>query len=1274
MLVPTFPGGAGRGCGNAVVSGIEQCDGANLAGEDCISQGFVGGTLQCYPNCGFDTSACTAVAGCGDRFPDAGEECDPGIPSGTTCVSEGFSSNEPLTCDANCGINYSQCRGAIDLEGAFDGSTLERAIATSDTWTEVRLIDALGDVGDVSRPGPSVHKIYLFFHRTGTDTWGLYFAGPDEEYVDGTKGQLRPIGMLSVRMDGAGRVSHVDGVAGATGSIEVGAASTGAFANSSAAPVDVEVRLDAVEVRNWTWPNGGTAPSAFHWSTRFVAGEPGTAAELQLGKCADTQRCQASWNTSTGRYEATHQTYDVGVLSGATKFSDWERTAEALKSKGFDMVTLDALELPEQQPPSRASCERDISFDTSSITFPNQIMLVLDRSGSMSEPAETLGGNGRTRLEYVQSAAQTFAWLQSNATADVELGLISFNDEVDRELPLRVVNAFCAGTTPDFCETECVRFAEDPENCGGCGIACEAGDVCSAGTCAGTCAAGRTDCDASCVNLNFNVAHCGSCDNACAPGERCDVGSCTASPTPLANLPRVTPAQFTNVLNGLEATGATAAGDALREAETALQGKSGVRAVLLLTDGQSNTGEEPAPVIDDLIDQGIEFYLVPTGPDAPQDLGLSSLSSAPGSSMAALFDARAGHEAPAAFFEAFARSRSESLIRGRTLSAVSEGPPIVKQTLDIGEPSTPTPSGPAFPATEEFTLQVESLAERLNVVVSSNNAFEDPWLPGLSLIDPNGNERLNDQSAGVSISSLVRLLQVPNPREGEWKLRVSARGQVAQRSLLLAHVESPLPDCQVRVSPEYAAAGENVTVTAHAFWGKQWIARGVAYRGQVTSPDGSVTRFSLTASPDPLVGARGSFRANGSYGIHEVRVTCDVKEGAAFGAGEAIFDREEPYGPNPGTVKPFYREAIVNVPVRDPGICTVSPASVGCCTSPLACPGTKNIALFTGLGGSGNGGGGGSNAFSGFELADRAKVTGPSGLPTEIVSAGTQRAEFGADSTVVGAVFSVSDVFARERANILGRLTTEGSLTTQNNVVISGGVVENGNLTLPGALELPVFPSTDWGSRHLEPQTRLALRPGVYGSIVVKSRATLQLEAGTYWFRSLQIEPQAVVRTSGTTPTRIFVQGDVMLKESIRHTSGKHDRLLLLSLGTQEIFVEQPWSGTLVAPNASVTLSGQNTTTHRGAVFARGVRVRAGVTLEHHGFPWTWIPGGVPVVPASQRAASNQDPEDSGGSPIQGGCHYAGSHQGGAPAALSALVLLALVVSRRRSQDVRRAS
>jgi hypothetical protein len=75
-----------------------------------------------------------------------------------------------------------------------------------------------------------------------------------------------------------------------------------------------------------------------------------------------------------------------------------------------------------------------------------------------------------------------------------------------------------------------VNPASDPANCGACGTACAAGQVCAAGTCALVCPPGTTDCGGACTILDFDPGSCGACGNVCpgAPNATavCSGGTC----------------------------------------------------------------------------------------------------------------------------------------------------------------------------------------------------------------------------------------------------------------------------------------------------------------------------------------------------------------------------------------------------------------------------------------------------------------------------------------------------------------------------------------------------------------------------------------------------------------------------------------------------------------------------------------------------------------------------------------------------------------------------
>lgn len=120
-------------CGNGTIDAGEQCDGPMLGAGTCESEGFVGGTLGCAADCSYDTSGCTA---CGDGAIGAGEECDGTNLGGQTCAARGFSGGT-LGCDASCGFDDSGCfsatcgNGTRETSEACDGSDLGGASCAS---------------------------------------------------------------------------------------------------------------------------------------------------------------------------------------------------------------------------------------------------------------------------------------------------------------------------------------------------------------------------------------------------------------------------------------------------------------------------------------------------------------------------------------------------------------------------------------------------------------------------------------------------------------------------------------------------------------------------------------------------------------------------------------------------------------------------------------------------------------------------------------------------------------------------------------------------------------------------------------------------------------------------------------------------------------------------------------------------------------------------------------------------------------------------------------
>ena len=89
------------------------------------------------------------------------------------------------------------------------------------------------------------------------------------------------------------------------------------------------------------------------------------------------------------------------------------------------------------------------------------------------------------------------------------------------------------GTT--LCGGVCLSTNSDNKNCGACGNACKAGQVCAAGKCALACPSGQQKCGGGdvgapyCAKLQTDYQNCGACGKTCSAGQVCSSGACTLS-------------------------------------------------------------------------------------------------------------------------------------------------------------------------------------------------------------------------------------------------------------------------------------------------------------------------------------------------------------------------------------------------------------------------------------------------------------------------------------------------------------------------------------------------------------------------------------------------------------------------------------------------------------------------------------------------------------------------------------------------------------------------
>jgi hypothetical protein len=127
---------SGPTCGDDVVDGDEQCDGTDLAGQDCASQGFDGGRLACADDCTFDTSGCTSTPVCGNDTIDGKDVCDGTDLGGQDCMSQGFDGGTLACLDDCTGYDTSGCTSATcedeDIGGMIGPMVASGSTAAAD--------------------------------------------------------------------------------------------------------------------------------------------------------------------------------------------------------------------------------------------------------------------------------------------------------------------------------------------------------------------------------------------------------------------------------------------------------------------------------------------------------------------------------------------------------------------------------------------------------------------------------------------------------------------------------------------------------------------------------------------------------------------------------------------------------------------------------------------------------------------------------------------------------------------------------------------------------------------------------------------------------------------------------------------------------------------------------------------------------------------------------------------------------------------------------------
>ena len=685
---------------------------------------------------------------------------------------------------------------------AFDPTDFDTATASSGGVRKVEFVDSIGAIPAFGE-GSSI-PISIFAEHTAAQAWTLHFGVDDGRFDGGTAGDLRILDTIDLTFTVAGELATVDGVA----------ITDPGFVNPTLAIADLANGADdaTLEVIFDTSGSDRVLESAVA-VTNYLNGSAITAGGVQqLGDCTSTTNCEQKWNTATNRWEASAVT--VGYLNAEqTPLSDWEEMVGTVDDF-YGLAWPLPPGLPAAAPPAACADADDVAFDVA-VTGADQIILIIDRSQSMSEDRSNFG-DVRRRIDWAKAGARAFADLQ--AGSGIDIGFISFATTPETEFDLRPIEPDATATPDDHALTA-----------------------------------------------------------------------------------------FKDRIDEQEPGGMTAIGDTLSEARAQLNAAAvadptAQQAVFLLTDGEQTAGDDdPQVVAEAMRDDGIQVFAVPLGSLTDEEF-LEQMADETGGALLASED---GLELPTLYAELYARFRGESPVLPRTRSAVGGKPGPVEGPALVGAPAGAVGRHTAtLPQQETFEIPVEPGAERLNVILSTRNDLGGTWNPAFELAGPAG-ESVTHLSPGVIGDDYYRIVRVPTPSHGIWRLTIAAQTPQAQFSYLLGHVEGAGPDCYAGVSPRTIVAGiAPVEITASASLGAH-LGAGVEYTAVVRKPTGAIEVVPMTLN-EHQNGAVGRFDAFVGRGRYDVDVTCRVTAAARFAPGEQATIDDLLNDPRP---EPFLRHA-----------------------------------------------------------------------------------------------------------------------------------------------------------------------------------------------------------------------------------------------------------------------------------------------------------------------------------------------------------------------------
>lgn len=238
-----------------------------------------------------------------------------------------------------------------------------------------------------------------------------------------------------------------------------------------------------------------------------------------------------------------------------------------------------------------------------------------------------------------------------------------------------------------------------------------------------------------------------------------------------------------------------------------------------------------------------------------------------------------------------------------------------------------------------------------------------------------------------------------------------------------------------------------------------------------------------------------------------------------------------------------------------------------------------------------------------MRLADRVELQSAA-----VVGSGSM--EVGNDAKVA-TLRTSGNLSVGHRSVVSGDVIAGADAQLQETTSVTGAVQESGGALPPVGIHWTVkAPTNSLGNVSLEPDLYRDLQPGRFADLSVKSGATLTLHTGVYAFDSIQLEPDSIIQADdGNGPIQIIVQTGCTFRGRIVSTTGGIPQVLFAVQGSQDVFVEAPFEGVMIAPNATIRFQAAQPEGHRALAFGKSIWLEPDTKIRRLPFNWGAILG-----------------------------------------------------------------